>query len=262
VKLQFGVFDAESADSQLSDERGNLVVAVACPCDESRIFSTKLNADDLKAEIMFGIYETLKLNENGTRAPFPTSISRSFLHNCGNCSREIASSVSIRLTAEFWESVKKSWNESALSSLYLGLIEVAIKTKGCYGQHPENYDDARNLFWAWCGKCFTKNALPESGVYFEKVCAEVRDNYSKFLETQAATPTPPKIINQRVKCKGCLEFVEVETTISVKLPTTPAEIIRVNALWNPPIVPMPFTPVYKQPPEMAGGQTGLITKRG
>ena len=258
MKIQFGIFDTESNDSQLSDERGNLVVAVACPCDENRIFRTILNADDLKSEIMFGVYEALKLNENGTRAPFPTSVSRSFLHNCANCGRELASSVSIRLTAEFWESIKKGWNESALSSLYLGLIQFAIKTKGCYGQHPENYDDARDLFFVLCGRCFTKNALRESNTYFEKTCGEMRDSPDKFLSQKQPEP---KVFKQKIWCKGCLETVEVETIIGVKLPTSPAEIIQVNALWNPPVVPQPFTPMYPSP-ENGGGQQGLITKKG
>jgi hypothetical protein len=254
VKLQFTIFDVESVGSGLRIEGGNLVTSVECPCTDGKVFSNVLNGEDLKSQIMFGIFEVRRLNETGTKAAFATSMSKSFLNTCEICGRELTSSVKISLTDDAWNTIVKSWSESELTSLYLDLIQISVKTKSGYAQHQNNVDDARNLLTVFC-KCFTANPLSESTAYFNKLCGEVRDNFAKFVEQKNIAP---KTFVQKIKCKTCLQTVEVESTISVKYPTSLAETLRLNGIWNPYVPPAPFVLKYPTSQKRSDGSIGLI----
>lgn len=236
MKLRFDIFDAVSEESVLSIEKGKLASTIECPCSEGRLFADLFDADNIRSEILFRINEARVMNEGGSRTPFPTSTSRSFQYDCTNCGRQLSGSVKFTLTDDFWKSIVKGWDESELSSLYLALIQISTKTKGGYVQHPNNVDDARDLLTVRC-KCFTRNELPEPTKYFNQLCDAMRSNPAEFL---GQTSPEPKNFTQKIKCKKCLQTISVETTVTVKMPTTPSDIIRLNNIWNPHITPAPF----------------------
>jgi len=244
VKLRFDIFDVESKESTLSIEKGKLVSTIECPCSEPqhrRLFADQFDVDNIRSEIMFQVNEARVMNEGGSRAQFPTSTSRSFQYDCANCGRQLSGSVHFTLTDDYWKGIVKGWSESELSSLYLQLIQITTKTKHGYTQHRNNVDDARDLLTIWC-TCFKENPLPDPTKYFNELCDAMRSNSTQFLEQ---TPPEPRLFKQRIKCKGCLEIIEVETVVSVKMPVSAGDIVRIHNLWNPRVTPAPFTPVFK-----------------
>jgi len=228
--------DVECSGGELTIERNKPIHLMECPCTEGRIFATQLDIETLESEIHFRIDEALALNEGGSQSAFQTSTSRILQYDCANCGRQLSATVKFTLAADVWGAIQKGWAESSLASLYLGLIQVSTETRGGYVRHPQNIDDARDLLTVFC-RCFTANPLPEPTKYFNELCDAMRSNSAEFL---GRTPLEPKVFTQKIRCKKCLQTITVETTISVKMPTTPAEIIRLNNIWSPYVAGQPF----------------------